>query len=210
MSTEYDRARERRNEQRKKRYAEDPEFRKRRLDSCDRYRAAHQAEINARRRHRWATDPDYRARVLAEHRKLHRKEVLMRHGISLEEYEWLLALQGGVCAICEKKPKRGLLCVDHCHRTGKIRGLLCAKCNCGLGFYDDDPNRMHAATAYLRAAQRDCKASRDVMPPPRNKRNPAKPLRWCSAPPARAAMPARRSGRRHDRQAAAHHTQACR
>jgi hypothetical protein len=152
MSTERDRARERKNERRRKRYAENPEHRKRRLDSSDRYRVAHRAKINAQRRHRWATDPDYRARVLAELRKLHRKMVLRRHGMSLEEYERLLALQGGVCAICQKAPRRGLLCVDHCHRTGMIRGLLCAKCNSGLGFYDDDPNRTQAATHYLRAA----------------------------------------------------------
>ncbi len=76
----------------------------------------------------------------------------------------MLALQGGVCAICSKKPKRGFLCVDHCHRTGMIRGLLCAKCNSGLGFYDDDPNRTQAATGYLRAAYARLRGGRSFKP----------------------------------------------
>ena len=162
MSTDDKRMREEKNARRRKRYAEDPEYRERRIDSSHRHWAAHQEEIKADLRRRWATDPDYRARLLAKQRKSYRKAVLMRHGITLEEYDLLLALQGGVCAICKKKPKR-YLCVDHCHRTGRIRGLLCNKCNSGLGFYDDDPNRMEAGTAYLRAGQERLEAGADVM-----------------------------------------------
>jgi Recombination endonuclease VII len=71
-----------------------------------------------------------------------------RYGISREEYAALLARQGGVCAICGK-PAEKTLCVDHCHSTGKIRGLLCRKCNFGLGCYAEDQAAMIATLAYL-------------------------------------------------------------
>jgi len=63
----------------------------------------------------------------------------------------MLARQRGLCAICKKSGRPLLL--DHCHSTGKVRGFLCAACNSGLGCYEDDPNIMRAATAYLEAAR---------------------------------------------------------
>src|SRR5713101_3664917 len=83
------------NERRRKRYAEDPEYRERKLESQRRYQTLYNAEITARRRHRYATDPEYRAKYFAN--------LLKRYGMSLLEYELRLALQGGVCAICKKK-----------------------------------------------------------------------------------------------------------
>jgi len=58
-------------------------------------------------------------------------DLLRAHGITLEVYEQLLKQQGGTCAVCSSStPKgRGAFHVDHCHRTGKIRGLLCHSCN---------------------------------------------------------------------------------
>src|SRR5437867_13162633 len=53
-------------------------------------------------------------------------------GLSLAEYDALLAAQGGGCAICDRPPKTRRLDVDHDHRTGKVRGLLCHRCNRGL------------------------------------------------------------------------------
>ena len=64
----------------------------------------------------------------------------------------MLAGQGGVCAICKRKFDK-TPCVDHCHSTGKVRGLLCRKCNIGLGFCRDDSNLMRAATAYLETSR---------------------------------------------------------
>lgn len=67
------------------------------------------------------------------------------HGLRRDEArEWL---QGKTCEICGTDRN---LVVDHCHRQGKIRGALCRKCNVGLGMYDDDPERMLRAVAYLR------------------------------------------------------------
>jgi len=59
--------------------------------------------------------------------------------ISLEEYTRLLKQQNGVCAICKlpQVDKRKYLCVDHDHKTGKVRGLLCNLCNVGLGAFKD-------------------------------------------------------------------------
>jgi len=152
MSTDKERERKRDTEYRRRQYRENPEYRKKRREYRRRYQVSHRAEINERRRRRWATDPDHRARLLARAAKTRRFYMLRQYGISPEEYDRILALQNGVCAICRKKPNRRLLYVDHCHRTGKVRGLLCMKCNSALGLYEDDPNLTEAATAYLRAA----------------------------------------------------------
>ena len=61
--------------------------------------------------------------------------------------------QGNVCGICKTPGKP--LCVDHCHATGKVRGLLCRDCNLGLGNYKDNPVFTRAATAYLEASRCD-------------------------------------------------------
>lgn len=76
-----------------------------------------------------------------------------KHGITQREYEVMLANQGGKCAICGLKPKAfdTQLVVDHDHFTGKIRGLLCQKCNLGLGHFDDDVNSLNMAIKYLEA-----------------------------------------------------------
>jgi hypothetical protein len=78
---------------------------------------------------------------------------LRTHGLTLEEYEQKLEEQNGVCAICEEGPNGGRwprLYVDHNHETGKPRGLLCSKHNLGLGKFDDNPNHLEKAAAYLR------------------------------------------------------------
>lgn len=72
------------------------------------------------------------------------------YGISLEDYEIILVKQGGVCGICFCKDKNKRLAVDHCHKTGKIRGLLCNKCNIGIGYFDDNIENLIKAANYLR------------------------------------------------------------
>jgi Autographiviridae endonuclease VII len=112
------------------------------------------------RKERYARDADYRARESARRRayhQAHKQEISVRrqgghlkrrYGISRADYVALLKRQGGVCAICGK-PSKKTLCVDHCHSTGRIRGLLCRKCNFGLGCYAEDQAAMIAALAYL-------------------------------------------------------------
>jgi hypothetical protein len=63
-----------------------------------------------------------------------------------------MKIQDGRCAICRKKPQTGRrLSVDHDHKTGEVRGLLCTLCNQGLGYFKDDPGRLGAALEYLTA-----------------------------------------------------------
>ena len=76
-------------------------------------------------------------------------------GIGLSDYEEMLAKQNGVCAICKEEEtvvRQGRvqsLSVDHCHETGKIRGLLCNSCNRALGKFKDSIGHLLAAASYL-------------------------------------------------------------
>lgn len=72
------------------------------------------------------------------------------YGITLEQYNAMLATQGGVCIICgrEPAPKRPLV-VDHNHLTGVVRGLLCEQCNTGIGLLGDDVLNLIKSAEYL-------------------------------------------------------------
>jgi len=82
------------------------------------------------------------------YRKQRRKHQIKHYyGLTDVEYEAL----GTCCRICSTKEK---LCVDHCHTTGKVRGLLCGPCNRGLGLFKDDPNLLLQAAKYLYISQK--------------------------------------------------------
>jgi len=70
-----------------------------------------------------------------------------KYGIGLDAYEELVEGQDSRCAICQKKTDK--LCVDHCHKTGRVRGLLCHMCNVGIGHLGDDPLVVERALKYL-------------------------------------------------------------
>jgi hypothetical protein len=78
-----------------------------------------------------------------------RKPRAAQLGVTDAEYERLLAAQSGDCAICGNPPKTRRLHADHNHKTGRVRGLLCHKCNRGLAYFNDDPDRLRAATGYV-------------------------------------------------------------
>jgi hypothetical protein len=72
------------------------------------------------------------------------------YGMSRDEYDARLAAQGGRCAICRNAPRKRRLAVDHNHKTGEIRGLLCTRCNQKLlGSGNDDPALLRRAADYL-------------------------------------------------------------
>lgn len=97
-------------------------------------------------------------RVLSGKRDRQREYTLIhRFNMSLDEYNTLLVLQNGACAICHHVPDIGAsryrkgkrLAVDHDHKTMKNRGLLCDKCNRGLGHFNDDPILLQKSIDYL-------------------------------------------------------------
>lgn len=100
----------------------------------------------------------YKAQWKKENPEAHKAYLLRRvYGISLEQYRDMFNRQEGVCAIC-KKPEQTVdkrtgflydLAVDHCHVTGRVRGLLCQFCNRGLGNFRDNEESLRAAATYL-------------------------------------------------------------
>jgi hypothetical protein len=75
-----------------------------------------------------------------------------KYGMSLEDYDGLLRAQGGGCAMCgaTTNPDASSLAVDHCHATGRVRGILCGPCNKGIGLLKDDPALLMRGAEYLR------------------------------------------------------------
>jgi hypothetical protein len=73
------------------------------------------------------------------------------YSIDQAAYEAMLSRQRGVCAICggRNQPPTRRLAVDHDHATGKVRGLLCYRCNSAIGLFDEDAERMQRAIDYV-------------------------------------------------------------
>src|ERR1035437_10621925 len=112
---------------------------------------------------RYANIEAYRNKVRAKHaaNPRLRKSIDLKslYGIDIEQYEQMLRNQNGVCAICKQletavhnKSKQTVeLCVDHCHKTGKVRGLLCNHCNRAVGALKDNPILCYSAGDYLKS-----------------------------------------------------------
>ncbi len=94
---------------------------------------------------------EYREKNKDKVRVWDRKKELRKRGFTIELYEQMYASQGGLCAICGNGMTHGQrLCADHCHKTGKARGLLCRYCNGMLGVHRDNPEIFERAAQYLR------------------------------------------------------------
>jgi hypothetical protein len=102
----------------------------------------------------------WRLRNLGKAKETQRKSSLkVQFGITIADYETLFASQGGVCALCGKPETtrragvRIRLSVDHDHYTGRVRGLLCNRCNRILGCWADNFAQFRKAAAYLESAE---------------------------------------------------------
>lgn len=89
-----------------------------------------------------------------------REKLLAEYGMTVAQYDAMLLRQNGCCAICgtdapgsKRARSDRSFCIDHDHKTGFVRGLLCAHCNRGIGLLKDDPAIVEAAVQYLRQHQ---------------------------------------------------------
>jgi len=106
------------------------------LEQARRYVQANVELVRNRRRR-------YQERTKAEKQQYHRER---RYGITSEQYMHLLNEQFGKCALCRR---RSAMCIDHDHRDGRVRALLCRPCNVGLGMFEDDSELLERAKEYL-------------------------------------------------------------
>lgn len=126
------------------------------------YREEHKEEIKQKaviyRKHTREARKIYSKSYKEKNKSEIKNSILKRHfGITLETYNELAINQNNLCLICNKPEmgidkrsnKRRLLAVDHDHKTGKVRGLLCSKCNRGLGYFNDNVELLKNSINYL-------------------------------------------------------------
>ena len=121
---------------------------KRKLAIMKRYYRRHQQERKeAARKYQAANRDKVKARMTRWVRERRWAEL----GVTPEAYEAMLQVQNGHCAICPCTPEENgkMLAVDHDHVSGRVRGLLCRRCNLGLGNFRDMPGVLRAAATYL-------------------------------------------------------------
>lgn len=113
------------------------------------YKIANKDKIKLKR-------PQYRAKNVDLIKKQTKVQKLRwRYKISYETYQLMLGMQDGCCAICNEQHRFDKpLHVDHDHNTGAVRGLLCRRCNQGIGFLRDDSETLQTATNYLKDYER--------------------------------------------------------
>ena len=107
----------------------------------------HLKAYNRAKRKTWS--PEYKEKVA----RMQRNNSLKRkYGIPYDDYQARLKAQKHRCALCPSKGRTGPmpLDVDHCHGTGKVRGLLCSKCNRAIGLIGDTAEHLARALEYLR------------------------------------------------------------
>lgn len=119
----------------------DAEREKNRLRAAAWYAANKERALSTRNAYRRRTRTPESARA---------EKLWLRFRMTVEDYDAILSAQGGVCAICFRACSSGhRLSVDHDHRTGVVRGLLCKACNLILGQSQDSPDRLRSAASYL-------------------------------------------------------------
>ncbi len=109
-------------------------------------KVCHSEYTNIYRKNKRLKNPD----AYFKHEK--ERKLIFKFKINLEEYESQIKAQGNRCKICNvigEDTHKGMLCLDHDHTSGKIRGFLCDRCNMGLGHFKDDISLLEKAIEYL-------------------------------------------------------------
>lgn len=136
------------NQQAKERYFRDLE--KNRAARRE-YKKTRPEKTKEYRKRYFEKDPERRRRLAKESRlrckdSLKSQSLRWLYGITINDYRRMIEEQCGKCAICKEETK---LVVDHCHSTGKVRGLLCGPCNFGIGNFKENKTALAAAIVYL-------------------------------------------------------------
>lgn len=122
-------------------YWRDP---KKQNERCKKWRLANPEKMEALKQDWNRRNPE------AIRRYARRARLLFEYNLSHKTYDEMFAKCGGVCEICQKpNPDKHYLNVDHCHKTKKVRGLLCHHCNRMLGCALDSPELLRKAANYL-------------------------------------------------------------
>ncbi len=125
------------------------------LAKTKRWQKNNPEKVRETRRKWFEKNPNYIRNYYKKHPekfKVARFKMLMwRIGVKMtyQEFKELLKKQGGKCAICRKVERKRRISVDHCHETGRVRGLLCQLCNTSLGGFKDNPKLLKSAIKYL-------------------------------------------------------------
>ncbi len=136
-------------------YATNPEWRDKVITRVKEYAKVNPDKIAVRNKRYYAENRD---RVLSEcrryyyqnHSRVRFRRKLQLAGCSEEKYNRMMVDQDGKCAICSRRKP---LVIDHCHKTGIVRGLLCTRCNCGIGILEDSAVVLGLALRYLSQTQ---------------------------------------------------------
>lgn len=96
---------------------------------------------------------EFRSRHPEKVREARRRKTIRAYGLTLEQYEAMKKSQKNRCRACGGPPdgRWKKLHIDHDHKTGRVRGLLCGKCNCAAGYLKDSPQKARALAKYLTA-----------------------------------------------------------
>lgn len=111
-----------------------------------------------------AYDLQHRSTLEAKERKKQKRQIYpktyrqaahihQKYGITIEDKQHMLLLQKAICAICPNAITMQTACVDHNHKTGKVRGLLCKTCNHAIGLLYDNPITCRNAATYLETSE---------------------------------------------------------
>lgn len=138
-------------ERARQKYKTDEQFRNRnKASAAEHFRKMSREKKAEKKKLEWVrlkADPERYEKYKIKSR-YHQKTYRIRraYGISIAEYNSMLLAQGGKCSICDRKMQ---LVVDHCHKSNKVRSLLCSPCNVGIGMFSEDISRIVKIISYL-------------------------------------------------------------